>query len=565
MNNSIKFPYAAIAAQSEFKLAIELLMVDKSIGGLLVLGDKGTGKTTTVRSLSQLMKTIEPDFSFVNLPIGASEDRVLGAVDLEKLINDKKQVLQKGLLAQAHQGILYIDEVNLLNDYLTDILLDAAATGGYHLEREGLSVWQDSKFCLIGTMNPEEGELRPQLLDRFGLCVEVSTPRDLAIRKTITQRRIEFDLVPEKVLEEWSDEQQEIRLRLQEASKMLHTIDIPESIFEYVSSLCIQHQVEGLRADILLVKAGRAYAALSGETILSIQHIDIVAPFVLKHRSKNQSPSSKNSNENNTGGGKDGYSNGSDKGGNDRSAEKQLGALPADKALKFFKKNAIDTVAKGKAIEARAFKIQQPATNIAARRINIFDTVKHYTARGNFKIVYTPDNSKTKLEVYFLVDSSGSMAKDDQIRYTKGLISYTLKSNRGKQISFIGIALCKGEAEIFQPGTTDGEEFIHALEHFPAGGQTNLTAGFKKVYYHVRQNIAAKSIQRQLYIFTDGKLNCAMSSSQDPFVEAVDFYKRYLKSLHYTKVVNTERGFVQLRKARELADKLHVKYAEINP
>ncbi len=195
MSDHKTFPYAAIVGQNNFKLALELSLVDRSIGGVLVSGDKGTGKTTTVRSLSALMREGN-GFPFINLPVGASEDRVLGTVDIEKLINEKRQVLQRGLLAQANGGILYIDEVNLLPDYLTDILLDAAATGGYHLERDGLSAWQESRFSLVGTMNPEEGALRPQLLDRFGLGVDVKTPHDVAERVQIARRRIAFDSDP---------------------------------------------------------------------------------------------------------------------------------------------------------------------------------------------------------------------------------------------------------------------------------------------------------------------------------------------------------------------------------
>ena len=161
------FPFTAICGQDDFKLALLLCMIDPSLGGVLALGDKGTGKTTTVRALQSLMKNIESDFPFVNLPIGATEDRVLGSVHLETLINEKKLEVQKGLLSKAHQGILYIDEINLLNDYLMDVLLDASSSGGYFLERDTISQWLDSRFCLVGTMNPEEGDLRPQLLDRF--------------------------------------------------------------------------------------------------------------------------------------------------------------------------------------------------------------------------------------------------------------------------------------------------------------------------------------------------------------------------------------------------------------
>lgn len=286
MLKEIRYPYSAIVGQEDFKLALELNLIDRSIGGVLVVGDKGTGKTTTVRSLSQLMEEIQTDFNLVNLPIGASEDRVLGSADLEKLINEKKQILQKGLLAQAHQGILYIDEINLLPDYLTDILLDAAASGGYHLEREGLSLWQPSQFCLVGTMNPEEGELRPQLLDRFGLCVEVKTPTELSVRKTISQRRIVFDQAPKKLYEMFQEQESRIQQTIIRATAQVNTLEVNDELYEYACNLGIMHEVEGVRADILLIKAAKAYTALLNQSQLTFAHIDRIAPLVLRHRAK---------------------------------------------------------------------------------------------------------------------------------------------------------------------------------------------------------------------------------------------------------------------------------------
>lgn len=281
------YPFTAICGQEDFKLALILCMIDPGLGGVLALGDKGTGKTTTVRGLSHLLQ----DIPFVNLPIGATEDRVLGTVKLDVLLNEKRLEIQPGLLAAAHQGILYIDEVNLLSDYLMDVLLDAAATGGYYLERDTISQWMESRFCLVGTMNPEEGNLRPQLLDRFGLSVHISTPTDKALRMEIVQRRVAFDTDAARFVKHYKSDEELLAAKIIAAQTVLPSIKIGAPIYDIVTELCIQHQVEGMRADILLMKAARAHAAYHGQHAITEQDVSAVQNFVLSHRSRQSPPS----------------------------------------------------------------------------------------------------------------------------------------------------------------------------------------------------------------------------------------------------------------------------------
>lgn len=280
------FPFTAISEQNDFKLALLLCMVDPGLGGVLAFGDKGTGKTTTVRALHNLMRKSNPDFSFVNLPIGASEDRVLGSVKLDVLLNEKRIEIHKGLLANADNGVLYIDEVNLLNDYLMDVLLDAASSGGYYLERDSISQWLPSRFCLVGTMNPEEGELRPQLLDRFGLSVTIKTPENKTTRVEIMNRRLDFDTDPIGFTEHYNQQEIQLSEQINEAKINLKNVIIPLSIKEEIAETCIQYQVEGMRADILIMKAARAYAAFNHQKEVSLTDVNKVAHFVLSHRSK---------------------------------------------------------------------------------------------------------------------------------------------------------------------------------------------------------------------------------------------------------------------------------------
>lgn len=281
-----EFPFTAICAQEDFKLALVLCMIDPGLGGVLALGDKGTGKTTAVRALSSLMKLVSADFPFVNLPIGATEDRVLGAVKLDVLINKKVFEVQKGLLAHAHHGVLYIDEINLLNDYLMDVLLDAASSGGYYLERDTISQWQESKFCLVGTMNPEEGELRPQLLDRFGFSVHIKTPLDKSIRMEIVNRRMHFDADRTGFCASYAAEELALATKILKARVHLKSVKFPVSIHEFIADTCIAYQVEGMRADILLMKAAAAYAAYNDRTEITIIDVEKIMHFVLSHRSK---------------------------------------------------------------------------------------------------------------------------------------------------------------------------------------------------------------------------------------------------------------------------------------
>jgi len=290
----IRYPFTAICGQEDFKLALTLCMIDPGLGGVLALGDKGTGKTTTVRGLSHLLQ----DIPFVNLPIGATEDRVLGTVKLDVLLNEKRLEIQPGLLAAAHHGILYIDEVNLLSDYLMDVLLDAAATGGYYLERDTVSQWMESRFCLVGTMNPEEGNLRPQLLDRFGLSVHISTPTDKALRMEIVQRRVAFDTDASAFVKRFKDDEELLAARIIAAQTVLASVKILPDIYDVVAALCIQHQVEGMRADILLMKAARAHAAYHGQAKVTKADIEAVQGFVLSHRSKQSTPPQSSSREN---------------------------------------------------------------------------------------------------------------------------------------------------------------------------------------------------------------------------------------------------------------------------
>ncbi len=306
------YPFTAIVGQERLKQALLLCAVNPGIGGVLIKGEKGTAKSTAARGLSEVMPVIqrvkdsvfnisggeflvsnpaEMDFEteemavpFVDLPLGASEDRVLGSLDLEAIISEKKKKLQPGLLAAAHRGILYIDEVNLLPDHLVDILLDVSASGINTVQREGLSVSHASRFVLIGTMNPEEGNLRPQFLDRFGLMVEVGAQQDVKERTEVVRRRMAFEADPVGFNNKWNVSQEALTTQIRRAQQLLPSVEMPDGLLTLISQVCIEWSVASLRADIVMYKTAITLAAWSGRAKVNAEDIKQAASLVLLHR-----------------------------------------------------------------------------------------------------------------------------------------------------------------------------------------------------------------------------------------------------------------------------------------
>ena len=315
-----RFPFTAIVGQTPMKRALLLNAINPRIGGVLVRGKKGTAKSTAVRSLAALLPEVPVvpgcpyscppgapqevcdwcrpagrrhipsarQVRIVDLPVGATEDRLVGALDIEQAIKSGARNFEPGLIASAHRGILYIDEVNLLNDHLVDVLLDAAAMGRNYVEREGISVSHAAEFMLVGTMNPEEGDLRPQLLDRFGLAVEVDGVFAPAERREVVRRRMAFEADPFRFMDEWADDEQAERERIIASQRRLNAVTVPDDILELITDICAEYQVDGLRGDIVMYKTAGAIAAYEGRAVVGPADVREAALMALLHRQRRQ-------------------------------------------------------------------------------------------------------------------------------------------------------------------------------------------------------------------------------------------------------------------------------------
>lgn len=291
-NRRVVFPFAAILAQAAMKLALLLNAVNPAIGGVVIRGQKGTAKSTAARGLRALLPSLSDGRKppFVDFPLGATEDMVVGTIDFEAAIRDGRVAFQPGLLARAHLGVLYIDEVNLLDDHLVDSVLDASDSGETIVEREGLSLRHPSRFILIGTMNPEEGELRPQLLDRFGLAVSIEGESDPRTRVDLLKRREAFDLDPDGFATRFRPEEADLARRIAEARRHLPEIVVPSHLVTFISEICQRNHVAGHRADIVMERAARAHTAWQGRMQVTADDIVAVAPMVLLHRMRSGVP-----------------------------------------------------------------------------------------------------------------------------------------------------------------------------------------------------------------------------------------------------------------------------------
>lgn len=548
--NELKFPFTAVVGQKDFKLSLLLNLIDPTIGGVLVVGDKGTGKTTLIRSLTTLMSKAEV-FPFVNLPIGASEDRVLGHISLEKLINEKKEQVVPGLLAKADKGCLYIDEINLLNDYLMDSLLDAAASGGYFLEREGISKYLESQFCLIGSMNPEEGELRPQLKDRFGLSVTVKTNTNATERFQIIQNRIAFDDDAKSFVKKYIEDEDLVYTSILKAKLIVSKVEVPTSIYEAVTTLVLQHQVEGHRADILLIKTARAYAAYLGETEVTLSHLDKIKDFVLDHRSNNQEepPSSDDNSQ---------QKEEEEQENKEEQKEQELSTFESILPENNNKKLELESALNSK--KGENSKVNVDGARILEKgnsKVDFKKTVSQYIATDSFELHHKQQIQKSQKHLIFVLDSSGSMLIDKVVAYAKGMVQKIAEEEKVNKPLFSLVSISNGESQILAREERQIEVFVDELNQIKTGGKTNIVPAFRMVKELIQQK---NRDHNELILVTDGKFN---SEEGNAFEAAVLGFKMYCKAIKTKKVIDAERGIVKLALAEKFASKINASYEKL--
>lgn len=534
--NPTVYPFTAIVGQEQMKLALLLAAIDWRLG-VLLRGDKGAGKTTAARGLALLLP--EPA-RFANLPIGATEDRVLGGLHLERALKGEP-VLKPGLLSEAHRGVLYIDEVNLLPAHLGDALLDAASSGVNVVEREGLSASHPAEFVLLGSMNPEEGLLRPQLLDRFALCADISAPLEPAERLAIVERRLAFERDPAQFAEEWSNQQETAKENIHVARARANSITCPSEILAQIQDAICEAGVRSLRADLAAVRAAIACAALMGDDVVQSHHAETVLPLVLNHRARAGGRSSQPPPE---------PQNSATQDKKTQEAVERI-FTPHEVAAPSIKISFNGNVLRG---DSQNGTPDQPGPVIGARRtedpqeIDLRATLNHAlleTGSAQPRIADLHEKVRAPragMRYLFLIDSSGSHAAQEKMRLVKGAALGLLDRSFRKDDEVAIIVFRGAGATVLLEPSHILQDAVSVLEYLPTGGRTPLAHALQLAETYLTPSTL-------LILLSDGRANVALQDG-DPWQDALQLAAH----LHCNAlVVDTENVAQPIGRARELA------------
>jgi magnesium chelatase subunit D len=610
MNHST-FPFSAIVEQTQLKTALLLCAVDPSLGGVLIRGDKGTAKSTAARALTDILPLIErvagcafncapnapyqhcetcntehataqaSSVPFITLPLGATEDRVIGTLDLEQALKGGSRVFKPGLLAAAHRGILYIDEVNLLPDHLVDVLLDAAAMGINAVQREGLSVSHPARFTLIGTMNLEEGDLRPQLLDRFGLMVEVTAPRNKAMRSEVVRRRIAFEANPTAYAAAWMHEQQALRRQLATAQQLLPEVTLDDALLDLISHLCCEFEVASLRADIVMHKAARALAALEGRSQVTPQDVRGAAELVLPHRRRRKPFEQPGLNQEQLDDlmqqalqppdqGESGAEDTEQENAENNSESEDQQQVFAAASAGNVRRIEVDTVSNRYASGKRSTAQDTPRGRVVRavpdqnpNSLAVGATLRSAALRGSDDFQVTKSDLHQQIRsgknanlILFVVDASGSMAAQRRMEAVKGAV-LSLLTDAYQQRDEVAVISFRGEsAQLLLPPTRSVDLAEQNLRELPTGGRTPLPHALSVAL----ETLEKTSMPPLLVLLSDGKANVALNDGNDPWQESLRFAELLAERGVPALVLDTETGYLRLGRARQLAQALGAEY-----
>ena len=654
MNREPSFPFTAIVGQTAMKRALLLNTVNPRIGGVLIRGKKGTAKSTAVRSLAALLPEVSvlqgcpyscppearqglcqwcesgsndnPPVShqvrIVDLPVGASEDRLVGSLDIEQAIKSGNKSFEPGLIAAAHRGILYIDEVNLLNDHLVDVLLDASAMGRNYVEREGISVSHAAEFILVGTMNPEEGDLRPQLLDRFGLAVEVDGIMAAEERREVVRRRMAYESDPFSFMDQWDEEEGRERDRLLQSRQLLGQVTVSEDILGLITDICAEYQVDGLRGDIVMYKTASTIAAYDGRTEVDVEDVREAALMALLHRQRrqpfqqphlvteqldnmleeyqNQSRSREpEDNSTSTPDHNEDESDPSDLGDDEQESDPDSGAGPQDQWFETGDPYNIQSILLPPPDRRERPSSGRRATTVsgtsAGRYVRaqipqgtVSDLALDATLRAaapyqerrregtgvdaDSRLVIEPWDVREKVRetktgslILFVVDASGSMGAQRRMVAVKGAVLSLLldayqRRDRVALISFRGTG-----ADLLLPPTNSVDLAQIYLQEMPTGGRTPLSNGLYLALETLEtERLKDRNVLPLVVVLSDGRANVSMDGGSAQAVEEARGFASIFDDKGMTSVViDTELDFIKLQMAKPLAEAMAARYLKL--
>jgi magnesium chelatase subunit D len=606
------YPFSAIVGHDQLRLALLLCAVRPEIGGALIRGEKGTAKSTAVRGLAALLSaaTGSADAGLVEMPLGATEDRVIGSLDLQRVLRDGEHAFSPGLLARAHGGVLYVDEVNLLHDHLVDLLLDAAAMGRVHIERDGISHSHEARFVLIGTMNPEEGELRPQLLDRFGLTVDVHASRDVDVRVQVIRQRMAYEADPEAFAERYADADAELARRIAVARALVDDVVLPDNELRRIAALCAAFDVDGMRADLVVARTAAAHAAWRGANTVEEQDIRVAAELALPHRRRRDpfddpgidrdqldaalsqagaDQPEPDPDPDPPGGGQstddpalqsNSLSCSKPQPPNSMGDDPPRPATPRSRSSpnsrhsappsKIFRTRALTVPGVGEGAPGRRSRARNASGSVVAAAdssdagahgLHLFATLLSAAEHaGAGPLRPQPDDVRRAVRegregnlVIFVVDASGSMAARDRMAAVSGATLSLLRDAYQRRDKVAVITFRQQGARLLLPPTSSAHIAGRRLARFDTGGKTPLAEGLRAAHELIVREKARDRARRPLVVvLTDGRA----TAGPDPLGRSRTAAARLVAEGAAAVVVDCETSYVRLGLAGQLARQL---------